>query len=102
MFFELQLVQQLIHLLVDSLLLHAVDTSEQTDILSNCQILVKRELLRHIADMFLYLLMFGAYIIAHDPTCSASRLIQACQHVHGCRLSCAIGTQETEYLTSLY
>ena len=102
MLLKVQAAQQFVGLRSYLIALHAIDAGEETDVLSYRQILVEREFLRHVADMFLYLLIFRADVETHHPTRSTRGLVQPCQHVHRRRLACTVGPQEAEYLALLH
>ena len=99
---EAQLLQQQVRLTGYLVIAHAIDTSEETDVFLDGQVLIEREALTHIADMPLDLLMLRTDVKACHSTCTRSGLIKPCQHVHCRRFTCPVGTQEAEYLPTLH
>ena len=78
------------------IVLHTVDACKKTDILCNSKVFVERELLTHIANVFLYLLIFGAYVEAHHSACATCGLVKPRQHVHCSGLTGSVGTEKTK------
>ena len=99
---EPQPLQQFVGLATDVIVLHAVDACKETDILADGQIFVKREFLRHIADVLLDFFVLGADVVASHGARAAGGLVQSCEHVHGGGLTCAVGSEEAENLAPLH
>jgi len=76
-----------------------IDARVKVDVLLNRQILVKPEMLRHVADDFLYLLGLVDYIEARDMSFAPGRLEQPAEHLESGGLARAVGSQQAEYLT---
>ena len=92
MVFKLQLFQDLVHLALHLVGFHFIDTCKESNILGHSKVFIKRETLRHIANVLLYLLILRADVETYHPTRSTGGLVQACQHVHRCRLASTIST----------
>ena len=75
---------------------HAIDAGEEADIFPHSKVFVEREALAHVADVLLDLLVLRGDVEAHHRTPSASRLRQACEHVHGRAFAGAVGTEKAE------
>ena len=96
--FKLQLTQQLVGFPPDFIVFHPINTCEEADVLGDGEVFVEREPLRHIANVPLDLLVFGANVVAHYPARSARRLVQSREHVHRGGFSGSVSTEETENL----
>ena len=102
MLHKLQPFPQLVGLTRYLLVVHPVDAGEESDILGHGHILVERELLRHVADVPLDLLVLCADVVTADAPRARRRLVQSRQHVHRRSLARAVGSQKAEYLALLY
>lgn len=63
------------------------------------QILVKREFLAHVNDMYLYLLRLPHNGESGHGAGAGSRAAQAAQHAHGRGLACTVRPDEAEHGT---
>ena len=80
---------------------HPIYTTEQTYVLTDCKIIIERELLAHVADMLLYLLKFCTDVAAsHSPT-AFGWLVKTCENVHCCGLAGSVCTKEAEYFPTV-
>jgi len=72
----------------------------EADVLVDGEVLIEAEPLRHVAEMLLGVLRVGHHVDAVDNDSATVRRHYAGQHAHRCRLSGAIGTDETEDLAA--
>ena len=77
-------------------IVHSVDTSKQTDILCHSKVFIERELLTHIANVLLYLLIVCSDVVSHNPSRPTCGLAESCEHVHRCSLTSSVGPKKTE------
>ena len=99
---EIQLVKEYVSFLCDFLTAHPVDPAEQHQVLLDGHILVKRELLAHIPDVFFdHLRLLGDVVACHGsgPGC---RLAQAAEHPHRRSLSGSVRAEESEHLAVMH
>ena len=80
-------------------IVHSVDTSKQTDILCHSKVFIERELLTHVANVLLYLLIVCPDVVSHNPSCPTCGLVESCEHVHSSCLTCSVGSKETKDFT---
>ena len=96
MFREIQALEKSVCLVFYLLIIHSVDTSKQTDILCHSKVFIERELLTHIANVLLYLLIVCSDVVSHNPSRSTCGLAESCEHVHRCSLTSSVGPKKTE------
>src|SRR5262245_60582660 len=74
----------------------------QLEILLNRQFVVKREGLRHIADMEARLHVVRPHRFAEQFRRSTAWRQKTCQHLHSCRFAAAVRAEEAEDLAATY
>ena len=77
---------------------NAVHSREKVDVLLYGEIIVERELLRHIADVFPHLLGFDGHVQALDQSAPRGGRQQPAKHAYSRGFSGAVGTQKPENL----
>ena len=80
------------------LLCNSVDPAEEINVLLHRQIVIERELLGHIADMFSDVLRFGRHIEPAYASPAIARGEQPAENANGGRLAGSVGAEEAENL----
>ena len=78
---------------------HAVDAGEEVEVLVDGEIVVERELLRHVPDLAPHARRAQAAALAGQLDESRARLDEAAQHLDRRRLAGAVGAEEAVDLT---
>ena len=97
--FESQALQHRLSFLSYLLVIQAIDSAKEFDILSHFQVRIERKALAHIADMLFNILLSGPYVEACDSPLSRSRTAQSAKNPHRCRLSGPVRPEKTKNLT---
>ena len=74
----------------------SVDTGKQANVFPHLQVVVQREFLTHITDMFLDFFLLGVDVETGHAPRARRGIRQAAQHAHGCGLACPFAPEETE------
>ena len=77
---------------------HAVNSAEQFQVFFDSQVVVKRKLLAHVADITLHQFVLRRHIEASNGRVSVGWLRKSAKHSHGGSLSGTICTEEPENL----
>ena len=93
-----QSLQHLVCLLGDPLAVKPVDASEKLDVLPHLQVGIEGELLAHVADVPLDLLLLVDDAVPRDIALSGCRTAQSAENAHRRGLAGPVRTQKTEYL----
>ena len=76
----------------------AIDAAEEAQVLDHREVVVERELLRHVADVLAHPLGLARDVEARDGRSSAARPQEAAQHADGRRFARAVGAEEADDL----
>ena len=82
--------------------LHPIDAAEEADVFCHGKVAVERELLAHVSDMPLYLLMFRADVEASHGPRSGRRLVESGEDVHGGGLTGPVSSEESKDFSPAY
>src|SRR5437899_101669 len=73
---------------------HAVDADEEVEVLVDGEVVVERELLRHVADLLPHALRAERADLARKPHLALARLHQAAEHLDGRGLPRPVGAEQ--------
>ena len=80
----------------------SVDPGIEVNILRDCKILVEREFLRHVPDLFLDPFPFTINIMSCHMYLPGGGIGKSAENPDGGGLPCPVGTQETKNLSPLH
>ena len=96
MFGESEATEQRIGLLAYLFVAQTINSGEQTDVFGHGKVFVERELLTHVANVSLDLLVFGANIVARHTTFPAGGWLSPVSMCMAVVLPAPLAPEETE------